>query len=428
MILPDGFLTQAVHAGEQPDGETGALRLPIDMATTFKLPPFGGQLIDALLLESPRPPHAYTRWSNPTLRALEARLLALETAEMRPPTGRYDAVVTASGMAAVSALLFTLLSAGDHVIASEVCYSGSVELFGLHLPRFGVEVSLVDTSDLEQVRRALRPNTRLVYAETPANPILRISDIAGLSEICRLANIPLAVDSTWASPALQRPLALGADYVIHSLTKYINGHGDALGGVVIGPQKEIQRVRKDMLVHLGGALSPFNAWLILRGAVTLPLRMRQHSDSALQVARFLESHPAVLQVAYPGLESHPHHALAARQMAGFGGMLTMQLKGGLGAAITLSEKIRLFRYATSLGHAHSLLFYYPTDLYIEAASYLTAEQKHAIRAWVGEGIVRVSVGLENPADLIADLARALRGRTLRGALGPLAYRLMKGKP
>ncbi len=310
------FSTLAVHAGEEADPETGAMRLPIDMATTFKLPPFGPKLIDALMLDSPQPPHAYTRWSNPTLRALEERLTALETVSLPgAKKKKIDAVVTASGMAAVSALLLTLLSKGDHVVASEVCYAGSVELFGQHLPRFGIEVSLVDTSDLEQVQAAMRPNTRLVYAETPANPILRISDIAALAGIAHAAGVPLAVDSTWASPALQQPLALGADFVIHSLTKYINGHGDALGGVVIGPQKQIQRIRKEMLVHLGGALSPFNAWLILRGAVTLPLRMQQHSHSALQVAQFLESHPKVNRVVYPGLESHPHHALAQRQMS-----------------------------------------------------------------------------------------------------------------
>jgi methionine-gamma-lyase len=321
--------------------------------------------------------------------------------------------------------LLTLLSKGNHVVASEVCYAGSVELFGLHLPRFGIEVSLVDTSDLEQVRSAIRPNTRLVYAETPANPILRISDIAGLAGIAHAAGIPLAVDSTWASPALQQPLALGADFVIHSLTKYINGHGDALGGAVVGPQKEIQRIRKEMLVHLGGALSPFNAWLILRGAVTLPLRMQQHSSSAMQVARYLEGHPRVSRVFYPGLESHPHHALAARQMSEYGGMLTFQLKGGLGAAITLSEKIKVFHYATSLGHAHSLLFYYPTDMYVDAASYLTPAQKASIRAWTGDGIVRASIGLEDPADLITDLDQALHGRSVRGAVGPLAYRLLR---
>lgn len=422
------FSTLAVHAGEEPDPGSGAMRLPIDMATTFKLPPFGPELMDAVLLDSPHPPHAYTRWSNPTLRALEERLVALETAAI-PARKRknIDAVVTASGMAAVSAMLLTLLSNGDHVIASEVCYAGSVELFGQYLPRFGIEVSLVDTSDLEQVQAALRTNTRLVYAETPANPILRISDIRALAGIAHTAGIPLAIDSTWASPALQQPLALGADFVIHSLTKYINGHGDALGGVVIGPQKEVQRIRKEMLVHLGGALSPFNAWLILRGAVTLPLRMQQHSASALQVAQFLENHPRVARVVYPGLASHPQHTLAQQQMSAFGGMLTFQLKGSLSSAIVLSEKIKIFHYATSLGHAHSLLFYYPTDIYVDAATYLTPKQKASIREWTGDGIVRVSVGLENFQDLIEDLDKALRGRSIRGLVGPLAYRYLKGK-
>ena len=418
------FSTLAVHAGELADPETGAMRLSIDMATTFKLPPFGPKLIDALTLESTQPPYAYTRWSNPTLRALEERLVALETASLKRKAIKFDGVVTASGMAAVSALLFTLLSKGDHVVASEVCYAGAVELFGQHLPRFGIEVSLVDTSNSEEVKAAIRPNTRLVYAETPSNPILRISDISKLAEIAHAAKIPLAIDSTWASPALQQPLALGADFVVHSLTKYINGHGDALGGVVIGPQKEIQRIRKEMLIHLGGALSPFNAWLILRGMVTLPLRMKQHSESAFQVARFLENHPKVAQVTYPGLESHPQHELAKRQMTGFGGMLTFQLKGGLGAAITLSEKIKIFAYATSLGHAHSLLFYYPTDRVFDSAAYLSPEQKARIRKWTGEGIVRASIGLESPVDLIADLDRALRARSVRGTFGPLVYQLL----
>ena len=408
--------TLAIHAGEEPDPETGALRLPLHMATTFRLPGFGRKLFDALLMESDRPPHAYSRWSNPTLRALEERLSALEEAQA--------AMATATGMAAVSALLFTFLGQGDHVIASEVCYAGSVELFGLHLPRFGIEVSLVDTSDVEQVRAALRPNTRLVYAETPANPILRIADVAALARVTHEAGALLAVDSTFAGPTLQRPLALGADYVVHSLTKYLNGHGDALGGVVLGPRQGIKRIRKEMLVHLGGAMSPFNAWLILRGLVTLPLRMERHCQNALQVARFLETHPRVQRVVYPGLESHPHHDLARRQMSGFGGMLTFQLKGGLGAAITLAEKIRVFRYATSLGHAHSLLFYYPTDLYVDAVPYLDTGHKARIREWMGNGIIRASVGLENAQDLIADLDRALRGRTFKGLVGPLAYRLL----
>ncbi len=421
------FETFAVHAGEHADPQTGALRLPIDMATTFKLPKFGGRLIDALLLETAHAPHAYTRWSNPTLRALEDRLVALEAPQGLPGGSKAAALVTASGMAAVSALVFTCLSHGDHLVASEVCYAGSVELFGLHLPRFGIEVSLVDTSNVEQVRLALRPNTKLLYVETPANPILRISNITALAGIAHERGVKLAVDSTWATPALQQPFALGADFVLHSLTKYINGHGDALGGAVLGREEEILRIRRDMLVHLGGAMSPFNAWLILRGLVTLPLRMRQHCESALKVARFLEGHPRVSRVIYPGLGSHPHHALASSQMSAFGGMLAFQLKGGLGAAITLSEKIKLFSYATSLGHAHSLLFYYPTDLYVDAATYLNDAQKRSIREWTGEGLVRASIGLENADDLIADLDQALRGRTFRGAVAPLAYKVLKAK-
>ena len=413
------FDTLAVHAGEEPDPETGALRTPLHMSTSFRLPRFGIKLFDALTMDSARPPYAYTRWSNPTVRALEDRLAALEGAEA--------GLAVATGMAAISALALTFLSSGDHLIASEVCYAGAVELFGLHLPRFGIEVSLVDTSDLDQVRAALRPNTRIVYAETPANPILRLADIAALAGIAHAAGALLAVDSTWAGPTLQRPLALGADYVIHSLTKYLNGHGDALGGAVLGPQAGIQRIRKEMLVHLGGALSPFNAWLISRGLVTLPERMERHCRNAAKVAQFLETHPKVSRVVYPGLPSHPHHALAQRQMADFGGMLTFQLKGGLGAAITLAEKIRVFQYATSLGHAHSLLFYYPTDMYVDAVTYLDAGQKARIREWMGDGIVRASVGLEDADDLIADLDQALRGRSFQGLVGPLAYRLLKAR-
>ncbi len=411
------FETLAIHAGAEPDEETGALTVPLHMSTTFKLPGFGPQLFDALMMESEDAPYVYARWGNPTTRALEDRLAALEGAEA--------ALATATGMAAVAAVVFTFLSSGDHMVASEVCYAGSVELFGQHLPRLGIPVSLVDTSDVGQVRAALRPETRLIYVETPANPILRIADVAALAELAHEAGALLVVDSTFAGPTLQRPLALGADYVVHSLTKYLNGHGDALGGVVLGPRTGVHRIRKEMLVHLGGAMSPFNAWLILRGLATLSLRMERHSQNALQVARFLEEHPRVKRVIYPGLESHPHYALARRQMSGSGGMLTFQLKGGLGAAITLAEKIRLFKYASSLGHPHSLLFYYPTDMYVDAVSYLADAQKARIRGWMGEGIVRASIGLENAQDLIVDLDQALRGRTVKGLVGPAAYALLK---
>jgi methionine-gamma-lyase len=235
--------TLALHAGEAPDPQTGALRTPLHMAASFKLPGFGRKLFDALLLQGEQPPHAYSRWSNPTVGALEERLAALEGVDACDAVRPVAALATATGMAAVSALLLTLLRQGDHVIASEVCYAGSVELLGEYLPRLGIDVSLVDTSDAEQVRTALRPETCLVYAETPANPILRIADIAALAEIAHDAGALLAVDSTFAGPTIQQPLALGADYVVHSLTKYLNGHGDALGGVVVGPAAGIRRMR-----------------------------------------------------------------------------------------------------------------------------------------------------------------------------------------
>jgi cystathionine beta-lyase/cystathionine gamma-synthase len=396
------FETRAVHTGAGPEDGNPALVRPVQLSASFALPEFGPELFDALLLESDRPPHAYSRWSNPSVRSLEDKLAALEGGEA--------AMVTATGMAAVSAVIFGNLKQGDHLVAQELCYVGAQELFGEHLQNYGIEVTLVDTSDRGQVEGALRPNTKMIYTETPANPILRICDIAALAGIARQANIRLVVDSTYATPYLQQPLQLGADLVIHSLTKFINGHGDALGGVIIGSQSAIKELRQKMLVHLGGAASPFNAWLIARGAVTLPLRMEKHCANALALARYLTSHPAVERVIYPGLPNHPHYEVALRQMKGFGGMLTFQLREGLSAAIRMADKIKVFSYATSLGHPHSLIFYYPTDLYIDQATYLSEAQKKAIREqWMGEGIVRVSAGLENEADLLEDFESALKG-------------------
>jgi methionine-gamma-lyase len=391
------FDTQAVHAGQEPDPVTGSVTPPIHMTTTFKLPEPGPRLMDALFLRGDRPPHVYSRWSNPSVRTLEEKMAALEGAEA--------GVAFASGMAAVSSVLFTFLSAGDHVVASDVCYAGTAELLGLHAGRYGIEVSLVDTSDAEAVRKALRPNTRLVYIETPANPILRLTDIAAVAGIAHQAGVPLVVDSTFATPVFQRPLALGADFVLHSMTKYLGGHGDALGGIVVGAREEVHRIREGMLIHLGGAMSPFNAWLINRGLATLSLRMQKHQSSALAVARFLDQHPKVKRVLYPGLESHPQHDLARRQMSGFGGMVVAQMD--IETATNLVQQVRVFTYATSLGDYQSLLFYYPTEMYVDSAAYLDAEQKRAIREWAGDGIMRISIGLEDPEDLIADLDGAL---------------------
>jgi cystathionine beta-lyase/cystathionine gamma-synthase len=413
------FDTLSIHAGHEPGTEPGPTNTPITMAATYRLPGFGIKLFDALELASGDADHVYTRWSNPTLRTLEERLAALEGAEA--------GLTFASGMAAVAAFFFTFLSAGHHIIANDVCYAGSVELLALHMTRFGVEVSIVDTSDLEQIKAAVRPNTRLIFAETPANPILRIADIQALADIAHEAGAKLVVDSTFATPTLQKPLELGADFVIHSLTKYLNGHGDALGGVILGPEEEIQQIRKEMLIHLGGALSPFNAWLILRGLETLSMRMEKHCSNAMQIAEFLEGHPDVKRVIYPGLESHPHHELAKRQMNAFGGMVSFQFRGGIGAAITMAEKTKVATFATSLGHPNTLYFFYPWEMYINAAAYLTTQQKSDIKDWTGEGVMRLSVGLENADDLIQDLDQALRARTFKGMIGSPIYQLIKNR-
>lgn len=412
--------TLAIQAGENPDDSaSAAMRLPLEMSTSFKMPEFGPELFDTMFLSSDRPKHhTYTRWTNPTLRAFEDRIAALEEGEA--------GLAFAGGMAAISGLATTLLSQGDHVIISDVCYMGALELFGMHLPRFGIQVSRVNTSDPQAVQEAMRSNTKLIYVETPSNPILRISDIQLLAEIAHAWGVALVVDSTFAGPTLQRPLDLGADFVIHSATKYLCGHGDALGGVIVGSKGALHKVRLDGLIHFGGALSPFNAWLIMRGMMTLPLRMERHCSNTLKIARFLETHPAVRKVIYPGLESHPHYALAQRQMPnGCGGVLSMILKGGIGTAVALAEKIRVFSFATSLGHLRSMLYYYPTETFTAPPPPLGPAQHADLVDWMGkEGVIRINVGLEDADDLIADLDQALKGRSFKSMLAPLAYRML----
>lgn len=394
--------TVCIRAGEPVDPGEQSLRLPLHMSSSFQLPDFGPELFDTLMLGTDRPRHhQYTRWTNPTLRALEDRLAALEGAEA--------GLVFASGMAAITALPLTLLSAGDHMIVSDVCYIGSSEFYGLYLKNYGVEVSRVDTSNLPDVAAAVRPNTRLIAIETPVNPILRLADIAAIADISRSAGAVLAVDSTFGGPLLQKPLDLGADYVIHSVGKHLNGHGDLLAGVILGPKEGLQRIRQVALIHLGGALSPFNAWLAMRGLTTYPLRFERHCENALAVARYLEGHPAIERVIYPGLESHPQHDLARRQMGpGYGGMVNVHLKGGIAAAVSFKERARLWRYATSLGHPDSLAYYLPTDLFLGSPPPLTEAQQADVRRWMGPaGVLRLSVGLEAVDDIIQDLESAL---------------------
>jgi len=392
-----GPRTTAIHAGEGVDPATGASAPNIVMSTTYAVDASAGFSAHDMDEDSP---FIYTRWGNPTVRQLETKLAAMENGEA--------ALCTASGMAASAAVLLSLLGQGDHLIAGDTNYAGTAELIRTTLPRFGIEVSLIDTSDPKAVAQAMRAETRMVWTETPANPILRLTDIAAVAELTRERDIPLVVDSTFASPVGTRPLELGADYVVHSLTKYIGGHGDALGGAVIGSKAAIDSLSLEAGIHYGGVLSPFNAWLIARGAATLPLRMRAHQETAMAVAGFLENHGKVRRVLYPGLPSHPQHDLAQRQMQNFFGMIAFQPKEpGAEVAARLAERLEIVHYAVSLGHHRSLVYWIGTDEIMQSSFQLEGAQLESYRAFAGDGIFRLSVGLEDAEDLCADLDRAL---------------------
>jgi canavanine-gamma-lyase len=313
-------------------------------------------------------------------------------------------------MAATSALFLTLLSSGDHVVASEVTYAGVAELLRDTLPRFGVKVSLVDLSEPGALAAALRPETKLVHCESPANPINRLTDLEAVAAIAHAAGAKVSCDSTFASPVATQPHALGVDYVIHSLTKYVGGHGDALGGAVAGNAADVGALRLEASIHGGGVLSPFNAWLIARGAATLPLRMQAHEETALAVARWLEANPKVTRTLYPGLPSHPQHALARRQMRNFSGMIAFQVgsaETGAALAARMTKELQVIHYAVSLGHHRSLIFWMPTADLMASSFRLEGEALTRYRAFAGDGIFRLSVGFEDAEDLIADLARVL---------------------
>jgi cystathionine beta-lyase/cystathionine gamma-synthase len=389
------FSTRSIHTGEPADPSTQAVEPSLVLSTNFVFDPDSADF-------SAKTPNVYARWSSPTVRALEVKLADLEDGE--------DALCFASGMGAISALILGTLHSGDHLVLSDVCYAGVAELVRNTLPGFGIEVTTANFSDLASVTAAVRPNTRMIWAESPCNPILRLTDIAAVSEIAHSAGAQLTVDSTMATPVATKPLALGADFVVHSLTKYLNGHGDALGGAVIGRREALAKLRQVALVHFGGVLSPFNAWLIRRGLHTLELRMRAHADNASRVASYLESHPAIKRVIYPGLPSHPQYALAQRQMRNASGMLTFQTKeDGAEVARRLYRKLQVFTYAVSLGKQRSLLFYIPTKDILESSFSLQGAALKSYKDFAGDGIFRVSIGLEDPEDLRADLDQALSG-------------------
>jgi cystathionine gamma-synthase len=366
--------TLAVHAGQAIDAATGAVAAPIHLSTTFERDPEGGY------------PHGYSygRSANPNRHALEEGLAALEGGE--------DAAAFGSGLAACSAVL-QALAPGDHVVAPTDVYHGMTKLLREIFIRWGLEVSFVDMTDLDGIRQAARPETKLFWVETPSNPRLKITDIARVAEIAHAAGAICACDNTW-SPIVQRPLDLGADLVVHATTKYLGGHSDVTGGVVIAKTKTdfFERVRT--IQTTGGAVpSPFDCWLILRGMRSLPWRMRAHSENAARVAAWLAAHPRVEAVHYPGLASHAGHEIAARQMSAFSGMLSFEVRGGRDAALGVAAKTQIFIRATSLGGVESL---------IEHRASIKGEDPRT-----PQGLLRLSIGLEHPDDLIEDLAQAL---------------------
>ncbi len=389
--------TQSIHAG-LPEARSGEPVLsPLVPASSFYAHPddIGFSANDL----NDKAPHFYTRWSNPTAAALEERLAVLDGGEA--------ALTFASGMAAITGLFLSRLKAGDHLVISNVCYAGAAEFVHDTLPGLGIAVTSVDTSDLAKVESAIRPETRLIHIETPANPILRLTDIAAVADLAHRAGAELSVDSTMATPVATKPLELGADYVVHSLTKYACGHGDALGGAVIGRANAIADLRKSSLIHLGAALNPFAAWLILRGLETLPIRMKAHEDNARAVTAFLESHPRVRRAYWPGATSHPQHELAVRQMKNFSGMVSFVADDGPALSRQLADRLKTVAYAVSLGKTRSLLFYIPSADLIASSFRLEGDDAAAYLDWTGDGTFRMSVGIENPADIIADLEQAL---------------------
>lgn len=381
-----GFATRAVHTGNDIDQDSGAIKRPITMANSYALP------YDPTDMNwSSAAGNLYTRNGGTNQKYLQERIASLEGGE--------DCVVLASGVAALSGLFFALLSKGDHVIFSSVTYIAVYRLLNELLNnKFGVETTIVDTSDPANVEAAIRPNTKLIHIETPGNPTLTISDIAAIADIAHHHGALLSVDNTFASPYNQRPIELGADFCVESLTKYINGHGDSMGGAIIGKTEYLDQIRAQSQVNLGGTISPFNAWLIMRGSVTLPLRMRQHNENALEVAQWLEAQPCVSFVAYPGLESHKGHEIAIKQMApGFGGVLSFGLKADHDTHNRFVSFLNIITSAVSLGHDESLIVFLGEN---DERQYWYPEEFH-------NGFFRFSVGIEDAEDIIRDLKQAM---------------------
>ncbi len=378
------FSTKQIHAGIEVDPTTGSILTPIYQTTTYVQPS-----VDEYLSKG----YSYSRSGNPTVRALERKITLLEDG--------HDTTCFSSGMAAIQATMLALLNAGDHAVISEVAYGGTHRLCTQVLNRFGVEFTFADTSDADNVRKALRDNTRLIFTETPANPTLKLTDIAAVSAVAQDRGIPHAVDNTFLTPYYQRPFELGADLSIHSTTKYFDGHNATIGGAVVVKTAELDDKLRFIQGSNGTIMSPQIAWLTLQSTKTLSVRMDRQSDNAMKVARFLEGHPKAENVCYPGLESFSQHELAKRQASGFGAMLWFEVVGGAVAGKALMDTVKLWTLAENLGSLESLVTHPAT------MTHASVDRAERIRIGITDGLVRLSVGLEDADDLIAALDRAL---------------------
>jgi cystathionine gamma-lyase len=380
---PHGFGTRAVHAGQDPDPSTGAIMTPVYMTSTY-------------VQSSPgvTKGYDYSRTINPTRVALEKNLAALED-------GKHG-LAFSSGMGAANTVL-DLLSSGDHVVAGNDLYGGSYRIMRRIFERFGMQFTFVDTTSVAKMRKAFRKETKLLWIETPSNPLLRITDIAGCAAFAKKKGVLTLVDNTFATPYLQQPLALGADIVLHSTTKYLGGHSDVIGGALVVDDDELHTRLRFLQNAVGAVPGPMDCFLVLRGTKTLHLRMERHCENAKTVASFLAKHPAVTKVYFPGLPSHPQHALAAKQMRASGGMVSFEVRGGLEASRTVAERVKLFALAESLGGVESLLDH---PAIMTHASIPSEERR---KAGLADGLLRLSVGVEDAEDLVADLRRALEG-------------------
>ena len=391
------FSTLAVHGGVDVDPLTGAIGPGIATSTNFAAD-YGMIGFSAAGTAEDEVPFAYAREGHPNSAQLERKLALLDGGE--------DCVVFSTGIAAITGLILHLLDPGDHLVVSDVSYAGTAEFTRGFLRKKGIEVSIADMSDLDDVRAAMRPNTKLVHAETPCNPVIKLVDIRALADVVHAAGAQLSIDGTFATPVITRPLDHGADYAVYSLTKYMGGHGDALGGSVVS-RHDLTPLRHEVGVHLGATLSAVNCWLILRGLETLPIRMEAYSRSAQRIAEHLEAHPRVTRVRFPGLPSHPQHELAQRQMALPSGMIAFHVEDAKRFGSGLGDALRIIYFAASLGLSRTLLLECDTADLQRTTFQLDDEHLRRYREFAGDAFFRLTIGLEDPDDLIADIDRAL---------------------